>query len=112
MLLNDNLQAVDGFEMTVYLQAVDGFEISEYLQADDSLTHRFIVPRMLPPTPFVGNSDILVPSPMVSFILRFPKQPQSTEKENENMPLSRMRVFFSLHGPVPIRLRGQAITVE
>lgn len=36
MLLNDNLQAVDGFEMTVYLQAVDGFEISEYLQADDS----------------------------------------------------------------------------
>lgn len=26
MLLNDNLQAVDGFEMTVYLQAVDGLK--------------------------------------------------------------------------------------
>lgn len=108
MLLNDNLQAVDGFEMTVYLQAVDGFEISEYLQADDSLTHRFIVPRMLPPTPFVGNSDILVPSPMVSFILRFPKQPQSTEKENENMPLSRMRVFSFTPWPCPDQTSGSS----
>lgn len=79
--LNDNLQAVDGFEMT-------------YIQADDSLTHRFMVPRMLPPTPFVGNSDILVPSPIVSFILTLPKQPQSTEKENENMPLSRDFLLF------------------
>lgn len=26
--LNDNLQAVDWFEMTVYLQAVDGFEMT------------------------------------------------------------------------------------
>lgn len=108
MLLNDNLQAVDGFEMTVYLQAVDGFEISEYLQADDSLTHRFIVPRMLPPTPFVGNSDILVPSPMVSFILMFPKQPQSTEKENENMPLSRMRVFSFTPWPCPDQTSGSS----
>lgn len=70
-----------------------------YLQADDSLTHRFMVPRMLPPTPFVGNSDILVPSPIVSFILTLPKQPQSTEKENENMPLSRF--FFCSFTPWP-----------
>lgn len=37
---------------------------------------RFMVPRMLPPIPFVGNSDILAPSPIVSFILTLPKQPQ------------------------------------
>lgn len=80
-----------------------------YLQADDSLTHRFMVPRMLPPTPFVGNSDILVPSPMVSFILTFPKQPQSTEKENENMPLSRMRVFLSFTPwPCPDQTSGSS----
>lgn len=69
---------------------------------------RFIVPRMLPPTPFVGNSDILVPSPMVSFILRFPKQPQSTEKENENMPLSRMRVFSFTPWPCPDQTSGSS----